>query len=192
MKRIIVAFVFIAFSAIANAQTKPWQQEPEAVLGVKLGQPLDSSALPRCPEKSYEATAPCLVTASVKSADGRPIYSVAGHPFTYAAVSIKIDGTGVVSRLQTWMKHERFAEFKHALVARYGPPTTQTNEMIQSVAGATYPNQTSKWVGQNVTIIAMERFEKIDESMVIFSHNAAAERDRVEREIRTKGAASKL
>lgn len=184
-----LAFSLLFFIGIANAQ---WAREPSTILGVKLGQPLIASNLPDCPIKSYEATVPCLITASVRGPNGAPLYSVGGHPFTYASVSILTDGTGVVSQLKAWMKQEKFSEFRDALFARYGLPSKQSNENVQTRSGAVYPNQTAVWQGVSVNITALERFGKIDESVVIFSDNAAIERFGAQRKNRLNEAASKL
>lgn len=188
--KIAIASIVTLVPALSLGQS--WPNEPVSVLGVKLGQPLEASGLPNCPERSYEATTPCLITASVRTREGKPIYSVGGHPFGYAAIAIKLNDEGIVTHLQAWMKHDRFAEFRQALTTRYGPPTSESDGTAQNLAGAILPSKTSNWAGRKVTIVAIERFEKMDESMVLFLDNETANREREQRENKAKDAASKL
>jgi hypothetical protein len=186
-----VAHLLVIASSAATAQNLAgeWTKEPDTVLGVRVGQPLAASRLPDCPEKAYESLSLCLITARPY---GALRLSIGGHPFSYAAISVIVDDSGVVSRLQAWMKSERFGEFREVLIARYGSPTKQAIGEAKNLAGASFKNERMEWIGRRLTITAIERFEKVDESMVIFSDNAAAERSAAERKKKSKDDASKL
>lgn len=156
--------------------SKAWLKEPNAVFGIKIGNPLADSQIQPCPEKSYESKSICLITSSYKTNDGKPIYSVGGHPFDYAGISINIDEIGVVSDIQARMSHDRFHEFVAALISRYGEPTLTANEEIQTKSGGKYKNQTLTWTGKHLTITALERVTTITDSYVVFSDNQARQR----------------
>jgi hypothetical protein len=179
-------------SAPSRDQAQAWTKEPSTVLGLRLGVPPEDGGLPSCQEGVSHPASPCLSTVANPLPGYKPLLTIEGHPFTYAAFSVSVDDSGVLSKITARMNHDRFAEFCNVLKERYGQPTSQVMSEAQSRSGPTYPNQSYVWSGKKITIVASERFESIDQSAVIFSDNAATARASATKEADHKNAASKL
>lgn len=199
---IATAFTMLAIGASAQSTKKQlppgapaklappasWAAEPNAILGLKLGVPIDESKLPMCPRPGYE-TVVCLDAQAVGTGF---YYVLRGHPFAYAKGIIGIDSEGIVSGLSMDMPQENFGDFVRVLRERYGPPSAASVDAVQSKAGATFITQTLTWSGIHMQILALERNDRVDRATVIFSDNAATARGAAKRDARTKAEASKL
>lgn len=169
-----------------------WTQEPETVLGVKLGRPLEASALPACPEQMLSATGVCLRTTPPYFPGDHPRYSLGGHGIPHVAVNVYLDEAGAVHRITFWTQQIYFADVLGILVSRYGAPSTQDAFDVKTRAGASFASSRSFWQGKRLSILAEERFDKIDESLISFSDNAATEREAAKRAEKNRSAAAKL
>lgn len=179
--------VFAAVSAHAQ-----WAREPDAVLGVRLGQPLAVQTLPPCPAKAYESPVTCLTTQASPLPGYPPMRSIGGHPFGYVSMSLKVDDSGMVNEIQAGMDQARFAEFKTVLIERYGQPTSTQHTTVQNGLGATFDAQILQWIGSRMSIIAMERPAQVNQSVVTFSDNAYLLQRTGAAQGRVKSDASKL
>lgn len=175
---------------VSKPEPSVWQLEPDRVLGVKLGALLSESALPDCPEKSYESTELCLQTFDPYGLGKQ--YAIGGHPFPYMAANIRINDEGNVRGLVLRLKQSRFNEFVDALKSRYGDPQTIDHSDVQNGAGAVFSSQTVKWIGRKITITAVERFMRADDSVVIVNDNAVAKMESEKAKAKESAAASKL
>lgn len=180
----------LAFAAGDGKKLPVWKQEPTAVLGIQLGKPLEASNIPTCLE-SMEISPEVCVKKPYKLETGL-VYRMLGHPFDYARMTLTVDETGVVSYIGATMDHDRFSDFVKALVIKYGQPTVKGDVPVQSKAGATFSNMMYVWSGKAITIRAVERSGRVDESFVSFSDNASNTRTEVKQKQADKAAASKL
>jgi hypothetical protein len=159
-----------------------------------LGRPIEESQIPACPEKSWESTVVCLVTTPDKYGlnNGKPSYSISGTGFGYITTAVLLDETGVVSQVVVEMDNFRFGGFLKVLIAKYGDPTEQSEETIQSQGGATYPNLQSTWIGSSMSILALERHGRVDRSAVFFSDLSALSRRAAADRAKAASAAGRL
>lgn len=185
---IIVSAVAAAVlaSSVAQAQSQGrWEKEPERIFGIQLGTKLSEAALPPCPVNGRE-TELCLYRVPETPGISQPPVYLRGHAFDYVAVTLVLEDDGTVGGLVARLDERNYLRFREALNTRYGPPTSDVNESVQSRAGATYGSNTARWVGQRMSITAYQRLDRVDSSAVLFQDNASAERERAKRENRAK------
>lgn len=202
MRAVSIACMALLMAGSAHAQKKKippapapqervWMQEPDAVLGVKLGRPIGESGLPDCPN-SGRPTEICLWTNTYPAIVQRPPDRyINGHPLSRTAVTYELDGD-VVTKMLFKLPHFAADEMRDVLVTRYGPPTDDRDEPVQNGAGATFPNRTMSWTGKRITIIFAERFGTVNDSIVIITDNASFAKASEAKRDKAQGAASKL
>lgn len=181
----------LSFSSQAQQASPQWRLEPVAVLGVKLGVPIQESEIPRCSSVDAKADEPCLEKqGGLAEAPAR--YGVMRHPFLYAEFTAIVDDTGVVSQVMVLLNQSKFSEFSSVLVERYGAPATSTTTQWQNRAGGRFPSRELTWGGKKVRILAMERGHTVDRSVIAIQDIAAVDRELQKANEKVKGAASKL
>lgn len=177
---------------VAPQATPEWTREPETVLGVRLGFPLSASAVASCPTQVTASESVCLETRASTYPGAAVQYQLWGTGMANVAANLHLDDAGNVQRITLWTKQINYAELAGILKARYGAPTSEEVKDVKNRAGATFSSTELFWEGKHMTLVATERFDKIDESMVIFSDNASIQRVMDKRDAKAKDAASRL
>lgn len=150
---------------------KEWPQEPDAVLGIKLGHPVAESQLPTCIEPSASngytfPSALCLYpdryNKGIRETGGLPWRNlrIRGDVFLFE---------GKVKSIHFDVAHGDFKEFSQMLVSKYGKPMQMKNGTVKSYGGAELSSASLEWVGENALISAYERYDKVDRSLVVFN-----------------------
>jgi hypothetical protein len=164
----------VLLSLLVSCNAFAWTQEPEAVLGIKLGVPQDT---PNCVGDRFNSPVVCLERKSDGSAH------IGAFPFRYATGTVYFHDNRVAD-IRFWMRQEAFG--------RYGQPTAVSQGVVSNIAGASLSSETLTWAGRRMTITAIERFLRVDESMVIFSDNAISAIKAESRRDSQRSGASKL
>ncbi len=184
-----VTMALLLLSLPAAAQD--WKGEPDAVMGIKLGAPLSASSMARCSAAEAKVEDPCLEKqGGLDEAPAR--FIVRRQPFGYADFHVIVDGSGVVSQLMVILPQKQFDDFSAVLVERYGRPTKAETQQWQNRLGATFPSKKLEWNGRRVRILAMERGNSIDRSVVSIQDIVAVDRDMQLERDKLKNSASKL
>ncbi|KWK79404.1 hypothetical protein WM16_07625 [Burkholderia ubonensis] len=110
--------------------------------------------------------------------------------FGYAVNVMIEDGKPVSFVLQTGP--ENFSQLIDVLIQRYGPPAQTKSGTVQNGAGATFNNQSVRWIGKNVTINAEMRSGTVDKSKVFISDRAYWDTRQGEQEQAAKSGANQL
>lgn len=187
----LAAALLVAFAAAANGQVtkQAWDKEPEAFLGIRLGQRMEVQA---CPSKSLGTLKPaiqimdyaalekvngvCYDPTSLLNSDS--LYQLHNLPslgIAYRATLRVKDG--VVSEIDIDLKQSGFHVLYDALQQRYGRPTIAGSSIVKNNAGAEFSSLEAAWQGVKMTITAYERLGRIDESYVSVQDAAIAARD---------------
>lgn len=168
-----------------------WRNEPESIMGIKLGAPLTESAMARCSSPDAKPSEPCLEKqGGLSEAPAR--FLISRQAFAYADFHVIIDATGVVSQLMVLLPQRNFNEFSAVLVERYGSPTRATTEQLQNRLGAAFSSRKMEWIGRRVRIMAMERGNTLDRSVVSIQDIVSVDREMQQDRDKVKDAASKL
>lgn len=189
----LVDSVFAALIGICSvtANAQQWPLEPAAVLGVKLGQPIAASALPRCNSVDAKEQEPCLEKqGGLEEAPAQ--FGLLRHPFPYAQFTVLVDEAGLVANVVVTLDQKNFSEFAQVLTERYGTPTNAGVVQRQNISGGRFSSAELEWKGKKVSIMAMERSHRVDRSVVAFMDVAAVARELQKKNEKSKGAASKL
>lgn len=189
--RKILSTVAIALTWHSASIAQQWRGEPDAVMGIKLGAQLAASSMPRCASADAKADEPCLdKQGGIAEAPAR--FLILRQPFPYADFHVIVDGTGVVSQMLVILPQPKFDEFATVLVERYGSPSRSEVQQMQNRLGATFPSKKLEWIGRRVHIMAMERGNTLDRSVVSIQDIASVERDMQQERDKLKNSASKL
>jgi hypothetical protein len=172
----------VLLSLLVSCNAFGWAQEPEAVLGIKLGAP---QGAPNCVGDRFNSPVVCLERKSDGSAH------IGAFPFRYATGTVYFHDNRVAD-IRFWMRQEAFGQMKGVLIERYGQPTAVSQGVVSNIAGASLSSETLTWAGRRMTITAIERFLRVDESMVIFSDNAISSLKAESRRDSQRTGASKL
>ena len=166
-----------------------WEKEPEAFLGVKLNEPF---AVPACPMETigqYYKTQ-TLNYKAMKSLEGvcyNPNETSAGSggSSTYRLANIPDVGVGYkvfvhlknggVNKITIELTQSNFAGLLSAFKDRYGEPTLVTTKTVKTQAGAEFSASDVMWRGKKISISMYERLNRVDESHVLISDNAAVD-----------------
>lgn len=185
-------------------EPRGWEKEPEAFLGIRLGEPF---TVAQCPTKNlgqltridtldYEAITKlegvCFdpLDSGVKyaGASGPSSYKLANLPslgIPYM-VSVRVKASAV-EKITIDLKQSNFAVLLDAFNHRYGPPTSVESGVVKNNAGAEFSARDVLWRGKKISIRMYERLNRVDESYVVVSDNALMEKE-IEA-IKTKRAA---
>ena len=166
-----------------------WEKEPEAFLGVKLNEPF---AVPACPMETigqYYKTQ-ILNYNAMKSLQGvcynpNETSTGSGGSSTYRLANLPDVGVGykvfvhlkngAVSKITIELTQSNFAGLLSAFKDRYGEPTLVTTKTVKTQAGAEFSASDVMWRGKKLSISMYERLNRVDESYVLISDNAAGE-----------------
>jgi hypothetical protein len=180
----------IAALLIATSSQAQWSQEPEKVLGVRLGAAVPDAA-PYCPATG-SAQNTCLVRPDARMPPSlRIITRVRGTPdigIRHAVPTVRYVNDRVHS-LTIDTDHAEWKALKALLIERYGPPSETEQRQVVAGSGAMLGSETLTWTGTKVSIFAWERSGRVDQSSAMFVHNQLAlELERQKREATRAGA----
>lgn len=176
--------------------SKKWDQEPEAVFGIKLGGLVSELSLPLCPPKNkhgiYDTTPTdlCVFNNPYFPENGADLYGTPELTVHYRASLGYYKG--VVSAIYLRLHQSDFEKFKEILVERYGPPTNFKVLAVTTGAGAELTSQQIEWKGVKMSIMAIERVDTITQSYVSFSDVRMLEKKLSDLKSSTKGDAAKF
>ncbi len=202
----LIATVLTSFSVAVVAQPilgsqqpsseRVWEKEPEAFLGVRLGEPF---AVLACPMKALPSK-----FVRIESIDYDVVMKMDGvcfHPSSeisrlpkgnapgdYRLVNVPQIGvgykayvrvkSGVSEKIFLELAQPDFAVLLDAFTQRYGPPTNVELGVAKNLAGAQMGSQTVQWLGRKLSIRMYERLTKMNESYVEISNNEIESADR--------------
>lgn len=150
-----------------------WAQEPESVLGIKLGAPLFES-ISSCP-KTWEGQ-PFCVRAQTEL-NGELWSGLHNLPdlngLSYLASAVEIDG--VVGSVELSCESREFERWLGLLGQRYGEPHSVESRDVKSLAGRAFSSRSVAWVGTGMHIVATERAGRLDKCSVTFESQKAAD-----------------
>ncbi len=181
----------LAIGLVASHAAFAWDREPSAVFGIQLGETIPIGSIPSCQEARNAPTPEQLCIKKSWSNDkliflhGLPIKKV-----TYTGTANLLDGK--VQSIHVGFMHTKYDLMKAIMIERYGPPSGQEASSVTSQGGATVGNETLRWDGARNSIVLFERWERIDESLAVFSNNALRSRGEQMIEEQIKGSASKM
>lgn len=193
MKKLFFA-TCVALSIGAYAQT--WTREPDTILGIKLGVPVASLALPTCPPRKGLFPDPlptelCILPYEYSSENkysylfGTPDL---GLSYTATLFLFENEVLGLLLRLD----QSKFEMMKAILIERYGKPTKIETLEVTTGAGAKFSSQEVIWEGKKINITAIEREVDFDKSSVKFTDQLLAGKVNAVNESKKKGAALKF
>jgi hypothetical protein len=187
VRALLLALAVGAVAAAAQMSAVPWPQEPETVLGIKLGQPLKAS-MKICP-RIFDALGnylsewptvkyPCF--DDVDSPLGLVVHNIAG--FTSVTVAL-VDGK--VRAISASFLGTDADTIESALVEKFGTPHFSTTAEVRNLAGATRTNRGLSWIGHEVGIQFQSVGPKFFEgtlAVVTQTYIARTQKDKADRE----------
>lgn len=176
--------------------------EPDNFAGIKFGQDVRQQ-IPECPHKvefggryrvvderqTKSLSGPCYLDMFIGSA--RRMYSI----YNLGQIGEKFSRVGT-SNIDDKLVHVYMAfpsvgatHLLEVFTARYGIPSIQKTENVQSGIGATFTSRNVAWNGKRVSIVFKERDNKIDEGSIQYlTAEWVADQRRREAESVKKGA----
>jgi len=138
-----------------------WDKEPTSFLGFDLGKPLRTD-LSFCPVEPRELAYAdqCLQG----SGDYLKLWKAPDLGFPYRN-DIHLRDKRVQSITLTVMENN-YAALKSLLISRYGPPRQSSTASVKTLAGGQFTSEECIWDGHNVYIRLVQRYDKIDESVL--------------------------
>lgn len=175
MKRLLIACIFASSPALAQ-----WQQEPRAVLGVALGQPV---TLPRC----ESGAGLCVQQQTLRN-----FVSLGGVDLPGISGGSLLLHEGRVRLLSLRFPQTKWDQVISMLTERYGPPHTKDVGRVTTLSGAVLTARSYTWTGPSTAVKAIERSESIDFGGIYFSDVATEQAASQQTEKASREAASKL
>jgi hypothetical protein len=179
-----------------DAQAKrgaAWPQEPTAVIGVKLGLPIEESNLISCDVLEKDPTAaarPCLAYLSPNSR--KEIQELRYHGISQVSRATVNMDNGMVKDLTLSLASKDFDAMAAILRERYGPPAKVTNSTVTTKTGAKFDQAILSWKGKVNSIQLVQRVYTINDAAVIFYSNRSLEKSKEADEQAAKEAAAKF
>lgn len=161
---------------------QPWPQEPEKVVGIRLGAPLAESGYQEC--SGVPSNEPCLA----RQTGGMSQLHRTGLRATITVLEFE----GVVGAITMTLPRGEFEEFTQTLIERYGNPHHDTPSQVQNRVGAVFSNRQLRWEGARIRIMMSERHSDLDTSVAQFFDKATSARLVNKNRERAKSDASKL
>lgn len=193
MNKILLGSVAVLFLWCNQAMAQAWQQEPAAVFGLKLGEPLTASDIPACPPYRPGYGLPntlCIENSPGPYADKVATLNALPLNEVYSA-SVHMQNSQV-SSLHLDFQHDHYAKLRAILIERYGPPTKSSIAEIKTRAGLAVPAETLEWIGRKNSLTLFERFQRIDKSLAAFTNNALSQQAELQAQDKVKESASKF
>lgn len=205
MKRIAMTFCAIAaitcaHSSIAKqpaSKSKPseWLAEPASVIGITPGQPLPDS-VQVCP-RDYNTSYPdfqrihegqlCVVDKTGEISD---VWGTPNLGFNYKTTIFRKGDA--VSSIWLTLDSDSYDVAVSLLTKKYGAPTKVAKDTVQTKAGGQFDNTTVEWVGRKLSIRAIQRFDKVDQSIIMVNDLALQAQELNAIKAQSDDAASKL
>lgn len=185
-------FAAVVSAASLTAQAAGWSQEPESVLGVRLGAPMTDIGIAPCQRSAVPiATGPVCLRLGHPYIDRLvTLEGLPGLGFDYSASISVFEGSAQAVMLQG--KQSQWHSLKALLTEKYGSPSTATVETVKTGSGAVLTSERLVWNGAAVDIVAHERANRIDTSYAVFTHLPTQARAAAAKQRTTRDAAGKL
>ncbi len=190
MKVLLIAAA-LALPLAVHAQT--WKQEPDAVLGIALGQPLENDAIKSCggvQAQEEKATISACALDKPRFGDGPILLS--GIPIAAFKVGAVVREGGVVSQIELGGSNDLYDEAKQILTERYGKPTKSAKTTVQNKAGASFPSEQLTWRGKKVLLVLDQRAGNVGDFAAVFTHLSTAAKSGAKADGKAKSSAAKL
>ncbi|CAN7189125.1 hypothetical protein [Acidovorax sp. LjRoot117] len=190
MKDLLIAAA-LALPLIVHAQD--WKQEPDTVLGIALGQPLDNDAIKSCGGVQAQDEQPAIsVCALDKPRFGDGPILLSGIPIAAFKTGAVMREGGVVSQIELAGSNDRFDEAKQILAERYGKPTKVGKSTVQNRAGASFQSEQLTWRGKKVLLVLDQRAGNVTDFVATFTHLDTAAKTGAATDGKVKREASRL
>lgn len=183
---------------VAGAQGA-WPQQPDAVMGIRLGAPLEGAGIQPCDASNefrgrISTTALCFQPRAAQGRSDRTFFTVHNSPDLGAgSQEVVLDvAFGDVAGILLTGSTIRFDKMVAVLEARYGPATETKAGTARNPAGGQFATETKRWRGDRVTIEATSPFGRADQFTVYWSHLATQARRDAQSAIESKSSAGKL
>lgn len=158
---------FSDFTFAAKGKPIIWKNEPQSLLGVKIGKPI-SESMKECQKSGkYEIYNLKGDGSMCWSGDSRG-YGI----WNYQSLGIVIFSLRAyeINRLVEFVEftfdQREYIEAASLLKAKYGKPTTEEVVKVQNRMGATFDNFRMSWVGENLTLLFESHSDKLTEGRV--------------------------
>lgn len=188
-----VVLVAVALICHLSAQAQTWRQEPDAVLGIALGQPLANDAIKPCGGVQVQEEAGQIAACASHTprfGDG-PIL-LGGIPIAAFKAGAVVREGGVVSIVELGGSNDRYDEAKQVLTERYGKPTKVGKTTVQNRAGASFQSEQLTWRGKRVLLVLDQRAGNVGDFVATFMHLETAAKTGAATEGKAKREAQKL
>ena len=162
------------------------------MFGVSLGEPLETSGIPDCPEQEPVGTSKCIDRLSIHNPAHGKMAELRNSGFEASrGVTIFLED-GRVASVEMIVGHDDYPFLLKALQDRYGPAHKVSSDAVRTTAGAAFESRSSIWAGERTSIVTFERFERIDRSAVVFSDADLSKVRRQRNDSAAKDAAGKF
>lgn len=164
-------------------------------MGITLGTPIPPS-VPLCPKANYSVYPDfsrihegdlCITDAIGEVAD---LWGTPSLGFDYRTSVFRREGR--VYSIWLSLDSDSYQKAVSLLVTKYGPPTSTTADTVQTKGGADFENMTTQWKGRKVSIRAIQRFDKVDQSVIMIDDLSMQAEMADEIKSKQNSAASKL
>lgn len=186
-----ITFLFLG-SAVA-APPKPtasvWKQEPDSFLGLPLNGSL--SELPDCQRGviGFKQPVRCANRSSATYLQINPNPDIGLH-YLYS-----LDAKLFEDKIQCLYmsgRTEDFEKLKDIFIQRYGKPHSDVLSEVKTKAGASFEDETLKWVGSKVTIVMSRYSDDINSYGASISVNQVQQKYEQAAAEKSRGGASQL
>lgn len=173
--------------------TAAWDREPTDVLGIKLGAPLQASAIKDCPQSEWMNKYRKLTEFCIWHAMGDGSYrQIEAAPIPFASSGSVMISNQVVEAVFLELLPADYEVMLQTLIKRYGEPTGITTRQLRLGNGAQINSRQASWEGAAVAIKLNEHASTVRRAQVGFIHKPTLELRRESKDRVTDNAASRL
>lgn len=97
----------------------------------------------------------------------------AAYEYSYSFIPDPVDGVPRLYQVVAISNRNAFADVVEALTTKYGEPEV-TTDTVQNKMGATFPHSTAVWTNEEQSILAEDRFTKIDNMVIMVTDHRLA------------------
>lgn len=171
----------------AAAPSPHWDAEPEAFMGLRLGDSFDAQ-VKRCPSDMWNYKGP-ICTPGGRSG----FHSLEGYPQLGIVMRVMAESAGnVLESVTVAVTHRDLDEFKAILFKRYGPPTSRYTVPGTTVGGAQIAGSRWQWSGERLTMVLNEYAGNLNDSAMTISMNSSSSARQAELERNAERQSGKL
>lgn len=168
-----LAFTGCVIAAPAKPPAAAWKQEPDSFLGLPLNGNL--SDLPDCQRGviGFKQPVRCANRSSATYLQINPNPDIGLH-YLYSLDAKLFDDS--IQYIYMSGRTEDFEKLKDIFIQRYGKPHSDVTSEVKTRAGASFEDETLKWVGSKVTIVLSRYSDDINSYGASISVNQVQER----------------